>query len=167
MKGDAEGTGLPNGNGRIRRRESPGPGGQEDADEKTSSRRHRPTGENFVRAFPELTTARLEGIKILGPVSVSVGGRVPSSISLYLGECSHRSSAVSVHQVQPLTLGSLRFSLGKETSRSLATQSFLHKLLHNSPSRALIEHTACAGRVHACCLAPRGNDEKKNSCLAV
>jgi hypothetical protein len=42
--------------------------------------------ENFVRAFPELTTARLERNKILVPVSVSGGGRVPSSIPLYFGK---------------------------------------------------------------------------------
>jgi len=42
--------------------------------------------ENLVRAFPELTIARLEEDTIVGPVSVSGGGRVPSSIPLYLGK---------------------------------------------------------------------------------
>src|SRR5271155_5630255 len=42
--------------------------------------------ENFVHAFPELATARLEKDQILGPVSVSGGGRVPNSIPLHLGK---------------------------------------------------------------------------------
>jgi hypothetical protein len=41
--------------------------------------------ENFVHAFPELATARIEGNQILGPVSVPGGGRVPHSVPLYLG----------------------------------------------------------------------------------
>jgi len=39
--------------------------------------------ENFVRAFPELATARVEKNQILGPVSIPGGGRVPNSVSLY------------------------------------------------------------------------------------
>jgi len=42
--------------------------------------------ENFVHAFPELVTARIEKNQILGPVSVPGGGRVPGSIPLYLGK---------------------------------------------------------------------------------
>jgi Domain of unknown function (DUF6946) len=42
--------------------------------------------ENFVHAFPELTTARIEENQILGPVSVPGGGRVPHSVPLYLGK---------------------------------------------------------------------------------
>ncbi len=42
--------------------------------------------ENFVHAFPELAAARLEKGQILGPVSVTGGGRVPRSIPLYLGK---------------------------------------------------------------------------------
>ena len=38
---------------------------------------------NFVRAFPELATARVEKNQILGPVSIPGGGRVPNSVSLY------------------------------------------------------------------------------------
>jgi len=39
----------------------------------------------FVRAFPELSTADVQKIQILGPISVPGGRRVPKSISLYLG----------------------------------------------------------------------------------
>jgi hypothetical protein len=42
--------------------------------------------ENFVHAFPELGTARIEKRQILGPVSVPGGGRVPHSVSLHLGK---------------------------------------------------------------------------------
>jgi hypothetical protein len=42
--------------------------------------------ENFVRAFPELATARVEKNQILGPVSIPGGGRVPNSVPLYLGK---------------------------------------------------------------------------------
>jgi hypothetical protein len=42
--------------------------------------------ENFVQAFPKLATARCETNQILGPVSVPGGGRVPSSVPLYLGK---------------------------------------------------------------------------------
>jgi len=42
--------------------------------------------ENFVHAFPELATARIEENQILGPVSVPGGERVPHSVPLYLGE---------------------------------------------------------------------------------
>jgi hypothetical protein len=41
---------------------------------------------NFVHAFPELATARIEGNQILGPVSVPGGGHVPNCVPLYLGE---------------------------------------------------------------------------------
>jgi hypothetical protein len=39
----------------------------------------------FVHAFPKLAAARIEENQILGPVSVSGGGRVPNSVPLYLG----------------------------------------------------------------------------------
>jgi len=42
--------------------------------------------ENSVHAFPELATARFETNQILGPVSAPGGGRVPSSVPLYLGK---------------------------------------------------------------------------------
>jgi len=42
--------------------------------------------ENFVRVFPELAGAQVEKNQILGPVSVMGGGRVPSSVPLYLGK---------------------------------------------------------------------------------
>jgi Domain of unknown function (DUF6946) len=42
--------------------------------------------ENFVRTFPELSTARIEKNQILGPVSVPGGERVPRSVPLYLGQ---------------------------------------------------------------------------------
>jgi hypothetical protein len=42
--------------------------------------------QNFVQAFPELATARIEENQILGPVSVSGGGRVPNSVPLHLGK---------------------------------------------------------------------------------
>jgi hypothetical protein len=42
--------------------------------------------ENFVRASPELATARVEKNQILGPVSRPGGGHVPNSVPLYLGE---------------------------------------------------------------------------------
>jgi len=42
--------------------------------------------ENFVHAFPELATARIEENQILGPVSVPGGGRVPHSVPLHLGK---------------------------------------------------------------------------------
>ena len=42
--------------------------------------------ENFVHTFPELATARFEKSRILGPVSVAGGGRVPTIIPLYLGK---------------------------------------------------------------------------------
>jgi hypothetical protein len=41
--------------------------------------------QNFVHAFPELAAARIEDNQILGPVSVSGGGRVPRSVPLHLG----------------------------------------------------------------------------------
>jgi hypothetical protein len=41
---------------------------------------------NFVRAFPELASARIEENQILGPVSIPGGGRVPPSAPLYLGK---------------------------------------------------------------------------------
>ena len=43
-------------------------------------------GENFVYVFPELAGAQVEKNQILGPVSVMGGGRVPSSVPLYLGK---------------------------------------------------------------------------------
>jgi hypothetical protein len=42
--------------------------------------------ENFVHAFPELATARIEENQILDPVVVPGGGRVPHSVPLHLGE---------------------------------------------------------------------------------
>jgi uncharacterized protein DUF6946 len=42
--------------------------------------------QNFVHAFPELTTARVEENMILGPVSVRGHGRVPHSVPLHLGK---------------------------------------------------------------------------------
>jgi hypothetical protein len=42
--------------------------------------------ENFVRAFHELATARIQENQIPGPVSVPGGGRVPHSVPLYLGK---------------------------------------------------------------------------------
>jgi hypothetical protein len=42
--------------------------------------------ENFVHAFPELASARIEENQILGPVLVAGGGRVPHSVPLYLGK---------------------------------------------------------------------------------
>lgn len=42
--------------------------------------------ENFVHAFPELRTARIEKNQILGPVLVPGGGRVPHSVPLYFGK---------------------------------------------------------------------------------
>ena len=42
--------------------------------------------ENFVHAFPELATARIEENQILGPVSVPGGTHVPNSVPLYLGK---------------------------------------------------------------------------------
>jgi len=41
--------------------------------------------QNFVHAFPELATARIEENQILDPVSVAGGGRVPHSVPLHLG----------------------------------------------------------------------------------
>jgi len=41
--------------------------------------------ENFVHAFPELATARIEENQILSPVSVPGGTHVPNSLPLYLG----------------------------------------------------------------------------------
>jgi Domain of unknown function (DUF6946) len=41
--------------------------------------------QNFVRAFPELATARTEENQILDPVVAPGGGRVPHSASLHLG----------------------------------------------------------------------------------
>jgi len=41
--------------------------------------------ENFVHAFPELATARIEENQILDPVSVPGGRYVPHSVPLYLG----------------------------------------------------------------------------------
>jgi predicted kinase len=41
---------------------------------------------NFVHLFPELAGAQLEKNQILGPVFVPGGGRVPSSVPLYLGK---------------------------------------------------------------------------------
>jgi hypothetical protein len=40
--------------------------------------------ENFVHAFPELATARIEENQILDPVSVPGGRYVPHSVPLYL-----------------------------------------------------------------------------------
>jgi hypothetical protein len=48
-------------------------------------KKNRTDWENFVRVFPELASARLDKNKILGPVSVLGGGRVPCSVPLYLG----------------------------------------------------------------------------------
>jgi hypothetical protein len=42
--------------------------------------------QNFAHAFPELAAVRIEGNQILGPVSVSGGGRVPNSVPLHLGK---------------------------------------------------------------------------------
>ena len=42
--------------------------------------------QNFVHAFPELATARIEKNQILGPISVPGGGRVPNSVPLHLGK---------------------------------------------------------------------------------
>jgi hypothetical protein len=42
--------------------------------------------QNFVHAFLEFATARIEENQILGPVSVPGGGRVPNSVPLYLGK---------------------------------------------------------------------------------
>jgi hypothetical protein len=42
--------------------------------------------ENFVHTFPELANNRIEENQILGPVSVPGGGRVPTSLPLYLGK---------------------------------------------------------------------------------
>jgi hypothetical protein len=42
--------------------------------------------ENFVHAFPGLTTAGLQKNQILGPVSVPGGGRVPKDVPLYFGK---------------------------------------------------------------------------------
>jgi len=42
--------------------------------------------ENFIHAFPGLSTAQVEKNQILGPVSVPGGGRVPHSVPLYLGK---------------------------------------------------------------------------------
>ena len=42
--------------------------------------------QNFVQAFPELTTARFKKNQILGPVLVPGGGRVPHSVPLHLGK---------------------------------------------------------------------------------
>jgi uncharacterized protein DUF6946 len=41
--------------------------------------------ENFVHAFPELATARIEKNHILGPISVPGEGRVPNDVPFYLG----------------------------------------------------------------------------------
>ena len=41
--------------------------------------------QNFVHAFPELASARIEENQILGPVSVPGGGRVPHTVPLHLG----------------------------------------------------------------------------------
>lgn len=42
--------------------------------------------ENFVHAFQAMTAARFEENRILGPVSVPGGGRVPNSVPLYFGK---------------------------------------------------------------------------------
>jgi hypothetical protein len=42
--------------------------------------------ENFVHAFPELATVRIEGNQILGPVSIAGGGRVPHTVPMHLGK---------------------------------------------------------------------------------
>jgi len=42
--------------------------------------------QNFVHAFRELASARIEQNQILGPVSISGGGRVPHSVPLHLGK---------------------------------------------------------------------------------
>ena len=41
--------------------------------------------QNFVHAFPEVASARIEENQILGPLSVPGGGRVPHTVPLYLG----------------------------------------------------------------------------------
>ena len=41
--------------------------------------------QNFVHAFPELASVRIEENQILGPVSVPGGGRVPHTVPLHLG----------------------------------------------------------------------------------
>lgn len=42
--------------------------------------------ENFVHTFPELANSQCDRNQILGPVFAPGGGRVPSTIPLYLGK---------------------------------------------------------------------------------
>jgi hypothetical protein len=59
-------------------------------------RRNAADWENFVHAFPELATARVEQNQILGPISVLGGGLVPNGVPLYLGKLATELGELSI-----------------------------------------------------------------------